>query len=325
MAPLHKDHRIRIFFSSPGDVQEERPIARDLIDELQRLHGEQLGVNLIYKGWETDTYPEIGRPQGVINQQIGEYEIFVGVFWNRYGTPTGEADSGTVEEFERALKNHDENGIPAVLFYFRQSPGSMETVDELEQKRKIIEFREQYGDRAGLYDTYTDLDNFKKKLRGGLLHSVKDLLSKKTSSESNEENTAVEEPLGEFSNSDGAMQPKEFVYEALKIIAEDLSSFSDIDLDDTVRMEIEWEDPKTAFKATIYSRDQPVNRCRVSENRHRSQYLLVCMLANGPSSQPEMVRAHVTKRCIFRSPVKTLTLQRKTLTGINWPISFGIS
>jgi hypothetical protein len=157
MAPsLHKDLRIRIFFSSPGDVEKEREIARDVLEELQRLHGEEMGVNLIYKGWETDTYPAIGRPQGVINQQIGEYEIFVGVFWSRYGTPTGEAESGTVEEFERALENHDQDDIPAILFYFRQTPVEMETIEKLEQKMKVVRFREQYGDKAGLYKTYTD-------------------------------------------------------------------------------------------------------------------------------------------------------------------------
>jgi hypothetical protein len=175
MSPYHRDLRIRIFFSSPSDVEEEREVAQRVIDELIRMVGEDIGVNLIYKEWETDTYPAIGRPQGVINQQIGDYEIFVGVFWSRYGTPTGEAGSGTVEEFERALDERQDGDLPAVLFYFRQTPVLLETVDKLEQKKKVVQFRERYGDVAGTYDTYSDIEEFKDKLRHGLLETIRDV------------------------------------------------------------------------------------------------------------------------------------------------------
>ena len=295
---LHQDFRIRIFFSSPGDVEEEREVARDVIEELQRLEGEEIGVNLIYKGWETDTYPAVGRPQEVINKQIGDYEIFVGVFWTRYGTPTGEAESGTVEEFERALENRDEDDIPAVLFYFRQTPVKMETIEKLEQKKKVVRFREQYGDKAGLYEAYTDLDEFERKLRQGLLETIRDVRSQRISSEG-DVNFAVEEAPSNYNVSVGAMEPEEFVHESLEVVAEDFDGFADIELDDTVRMEIEWEDSRTAFRATIYAGDQPVNRCRVAENKHRRQHLLICMIgakaARTARRQPEMVKAHVAK------------------------------
>lgn len=173
-APQH-DVRIRIFFSSPGDVQNEREVAQDVVQELQQLEGEELGVNLIYRGWETDTYPAIGRPQEVINQQIGDYEIFVGVFWTRYGSPTGEADSGTVEEFENALDDRDEDGIPAVLFYFCQRPASLEEIEELNQKIRVVQFRKEYGEKAGLYETYEGIDEFEEKLRHGLLETIRDV------------------------------------------------------------------------------------------------------------------------------------------------------
>jgi hypothetical protein len=296
---LHQDLRIRIFFSSPGDVEEERGIARDVIEELQRLHGEKMRVNLTHKAWETDSYPAIGRPQGVINQQIGEYEIFVGVFWSRYGTPTGEAESGTVEEFERALENRDQDDIPAVLFYFRQTPVKMETIEKLKQKMKVVRFREQYGDKAGLYKTYKDTDDFERKLRRGLLETVRDVQAQLTSSESGV-NSAVEEAPGNYNVSVGAMEPEEFVHESLEVVAEDFDGFADIELDDTVRMEIEWEDSRTAFRATVYSGDQPINRCRVAESEHRRQHHLVCIIgakaARAARGQPEIIRAHVTQQ-----------------------------
>ena len=45
-----------------------------------------------------------GEPEVLINDQIGKYDIFLGVMWRRFGTPTGVAESGTEEEFRRALE-----------------------------------------------------------------------------------------------------------------------------------------------------------------------------------------------------------------------------
>ena len=300
MSSLQKDLRIRIFFSSPGDVEDEREIARDVIEELQQLEGEEIGVNLIYKGWETDTYPAVGRPQEVINKQIGDYEIFVGVFWTRYGTPTGEAESGTVEEFERALENRDEDDIPSVLFYFRQTPVKMETIEELEQKMKVVRFRLEYGEKAGLYETYTKLDEFAKKLRQGLLETIRNVRSQQTSMEAVPVASAVNEPTGEFNDLDAEMGPGEFVRESLELVAEDFDGFADIDLDDTVRMEIEWEDTGTAFRVTIYAEDKLVNRCRIAESVHRRQHLIVCIIgataARTARGRSEMIKAQVDEK-----------------------------
>ena len=59
--------------------------------------------------WETHAYPNFGiDAQDVINEQIpDDYDLFVGIMWCRYGTPTGRAGSGTVEEFERAKARYD--------------------------------------------------------------------------------------------------------------------------------------------------------------------------------------------------------------------------
>ena len=38
--------------------------------------------------------------QDVINRQLGEYDIFLGIMNTRFGSPTHRADSGTEEEFD---------------------------------------------------------------------------------------------------------------------------------------------------------------------------------------------------------------------------------
>ncbi|MYD31374.1 MAG: DUF4062 domain-containing protein, partial [Nitrospira sp. SB0661_bin_20] len=58
--------------------------------------------------WETRTTPGFGKdPQDVINKQISDaYDIFIGIMWTRFGTPTPRAGSGTEEEFLRAYDRY---------------------------------------------------------------------------------------------------------------------------------------------------------------------------------------------------------------------------
>lgn len=265
-APQH-DVRIRIFFSSPGDVQEEREVAQDVVQELQRLEGEELGVNLVYRGWETDTYPEIGRPQGVINQQIGDYEIFVGVFWNRYGSPTGEAESGTVEEFENALDNRDEDGIPAVLFYFCQRPASLEEIEELDQKISVVQFRKEYGEKAGLYETYEGIDEFEEKLRHGLLETIRDVRNRLID-HAEAVPAEVEEPAAAVSGEpDGAATIEDFLDDALSAVETDFGDFADNFCRVHEDAEIEIIREESALSGQLQIDGQTRNGCKVRKRR----------------------------------------------------------
>src|ERR1041385_4193658 len=90
---------VRVFISSPGDVPEERDVVSMVVDELRRLFGKVQQVEIEAVRWETHAWPDVGAPQEVINRQIGEYDVFIGVMWKRFGTPTKRADSGTAEEF----------------------------------------------------------------------------------------------------------------------------------------------------------------------------------------------------------------------------------
>ena len=69
--------------------------------------------------WETHSYPATGeRPQGIINRQIVDSgHLLIGIFGNRVGTPTGEAQSGTIEEIEEFRKTGR-----YVALYFSNAP-----------------------------------------------------------------------------------------------------------------------------------------------------------------------------------------------------------
>lgn len=158
---------INVMIASPSDVEAERHIARDVLDEWNRMNAERSGLVLMALGWETHSAPELGdRPQGIINTTIlARADILVAVFHNRLGTPTGEAESGTVEEIER----HVAQGKLAML-YFSDVPTKPSEIDE-EQRGKVSRFRKAMLSR-GLVEGYDARPAFEEKLRRQLNEQV---------------------------------------------------------------------------------------------------------------------------------------------------------
>ncbi|MER0041103.1 hypothetical protein [Pseudomonas sp. MGal98] len=98
---------LNVFIASPSDVSDERKILDSVINELNKTWSKSLKLRLEPIKWETDAYPNFGPySQDVINNQIDDdYDIFIAIFWSKIGTKTPAAQSGTIEEFERAYKN----------------------------------------------------------------------------------------------------------------------------------------------------------------------------------------------------------------------------
>lgn len=136
----------RILVASPGDVAEERAAIRDVLQDWNVLHAAR-GLYLEPVLWETHAHPAMGeRAQAVINEQLAqECDVLIGIFWSRLGTPTGVAQSGTVEE----VQQFQASGRP-VLLYFSEAPVPPERLDA-DQLARVQEFRAQY---PGLYWTY---------------------------------------------------------------------------------------------------------------------------------------------------------------------------
>ena len=117
--------------------------------------------------WETHAYPGISDDaQEVINQQIPtDYDLFIGVMWCRYGTPTGRAGSGTVEEFNRAKSRYDQDSTSVqLMIYFKDAPIPPGQIDP-EQLTKVTAFRESLGSEGALYWPFTNTEEFEKLLR----------------------------------------------------------------------------------------------------------------------------------------------------------------
>jgi uncharacterized protein DUF4062 len=149
-------HLIRVFLASPGDVQSERALARKVIDETNRTIAPRLGVRIELVGWETHSFPSFGSdPQALVNEQIAEmasYDLFVGILWNRMGTETPRANSGTEEEFRAAATSLRSQGRPQIMLYFNQALANLTRIDEIDQKRKVILFKDEVRSSALTWD-----------------------------------------------------------------------------------------------------------------------------------------------------------------------------
>jgi len=167
-----------IFLASPGDVPRERRYVSEVVDELNRTVASERGIVLQVVNWENDAFPGYGMDaQALINEQIaamGEYSLFVGIMWNRLGTPTPRAASGTVEEFERAVAAFAQHGQPDIWFYFRQAPATLDTDEQLEQRKRVLEFR-KHVEANGMPWSYKSPSDLRDKFRYQMtlwLHSL---------------------------------------------------------------------------------------------------------------------------------------------------------
>lgn len=149
-----------VMIASPGDVQIERNLVRDVIHEWNAVNAPTRKTVLLPVGWETHSTPLMGdRPQAIINWQIlKDSDLLIAAFWTRLGTPTGRAASGTVEEIEE----HVQAGKPA-LIYFSASPVVPDSLDP-EQYQALKDFKADCQKR-GLYETYESSAQFHEKVR----------------------------------------------------------------------------------------------------------------------------------------------------------------
>ncbi|MBW4538751.1 MAG: DUF4062 domain-containing protein [Myxacorys chilensis ATA2-1-KO14] len=149
----------RVLIASPGDVAEERAIVREEVARWNSMHSESMKIVLLPIGWETDATPDLReRGQAVINRQlVDNCDLLIGVFWTRIGTPTPEAESGTVEEIERAAAEGKR-----CIVYFSDQPVSLSSVDQ-KQYEQLKQYKKELNQR-GLTCLYRNTPEFKEKV-----------------------------------------------------------------------------------------------------------------------------------------------------------------
>ena len=154
----------KIFIASPSDLGEERDIIRRVCDNLNSdpllVGGMKKRILLTPLGWEY-LPPAPGRPQDRINLILDKSHIVVGMLYRKYGTPTGDSDSGTEEEFFRAYDQWKTLEKPTIIFYFKD-PG-INSLEQLEdsQIKKVLGLKQKIQAEELLqYGEFRDAEEF---------------------------------------------------------------------------------------------------------------------------------------------------------------------
>lgn len=134
------------------------------------MHAEDMQMTLIPVGWETDATPDLQeRGQAVINRQlVDNCDLLIGVFRTRLGTPTPQAESGTVEEIERA----DNEGKRCIV-YFSDKVFQL-SISEQEQYERLQNYRKELNAR-GLTDSYITTTEFREKVSRHLTKAIQEI------------------------------------------------------------------------------------------------------------------------------------------------------
>jgi WD40 repeat protein/tetratricopeptide (TPR) repeat protein len=121
---MHSPKKLRIFFSSPGDVKMERETARKIVGRLQQEAGDAISIEPYF--WEHEAMSATRDYQQNI-PEMSAFDVVVCMLWSRLGTPLhperhprpdgGFFESGTEYEFFTALSAFKANGTPNILVF----------------------------------------------------------------------------------------------------------------------------------------------------------------------------------------------------------------
>lgn len=142
---------IRIFISSPGDVQEERDLAKLVVEQLRKTFAGRLELTAVL--WEElPLTADMSFQQGIdlVLSDIG-IDIAIFILWSRLGTPTGALmvgdqqrlfRNGTEREWHLMLEAREQCqrlGLPprpAIIVYTRKDD---ESFDQRQRGKSDVE------------------------------------------------------------------------------------------------------------------------------------------------------------------------------------------
>jgi len=175
-----------IFIASPSDVSRERELTRSVVDEINIVTTKLLGTRFDVVTWEDHLTSGIGEPQKKINREILDrygpsLVLMIGIIGQRFGSPTSTHDSGTLEEFEWALDNHEKTGWPEIKWFFKKtrslnvvtSTQARMAADQLELIEKFKSRLKTIGPSQAYYHEFEE-DEFESLLRKDLAEWIND-------------------------------------------------------------------------------------------------------------------------------------------------------
>ncbi len=181
--------RLRIFVSSPGDVQKERLRASLIVDKLAQDYGRFFAIEAYL--WEHEPMLSSAHFQDAI-EPPNAFDIVVLILWSRLGTPLPEKTglreyrgiddrapvTGTEWEYENALVSARAKGLPDLMVFRNVSSAPIDTQDpaardaSLKQLAALDTFwKLHFADKGTFryaFDKYDTLDAFTSRLEQAL-------------------------------------------------------------------------------------------------------------------------------------------------------------
>ncbi|MDQ3399081.1 MAG: hypothetical protein M3511_15200, partial [Deinococcota bacterium] len=192
-----------VFIAWPGDNKAARDRAIRVIGELDTTFHRHYGIRIVAKDWKTHARPAGGNPQQAINNQVGRYDIFVGLLWTRLGMNAGRGKTGFEEEYAIARRQWRQRKSSLMLYVRTSSPPKLATINagQLQQVQDFVAWvQKKY---QALYWPYRTLTEFERELRQHLtdeIHARLKLSTAKpveTEAAKSAKNTTVKKAAGE--------------------------------------------------------------------------------------------------------------------------------
>jgi len=147
MAEKKNYQKLIIFCGSPADVTAERQIVEAVARQLNQpgQPADKAGVVLEVWDWQKHVSPDAGRPETVTLAQLQpeKWDIFLGLLWMKFGSPSGANnphtgapfESGTEEEFTYAYEHWKQAGRPRIWFYRCRREADLDVLDPAQFQR----------------------------------------------------------------------------------------------------------------------------------------------------------------------------------------------
>ena len=158
--------------SCPRDVTAEKEqikrLCKDFSDE--NLGNSNITFNVL--DWKDFVGGYGVRPQEQLNEYFGNYDVYIGILWKRFGTKPGsvntedkENESGTEEEFYIAIDNYETHGKPKIKFFIKNYNRDSKNLSETEHLLKVDKFvKEQEDSNNNYLNKFGSADDFISKI-----------------------------------------------------------------------------------------------------------------------------------------------------------------
>jgi tetratricopeptide (TPR) repeat protein len=168
---------LRVFIASPGGLAEERKVFRNEVADFNDADAIPRGIFFQALGWE-DTLGGIGRPQGIINEDLQKSDYCVVMLWDRWGsrpdTVASKYTSGTEEEYHVALDCCKKGAMRQMVLMFK-AVDPRRLSDAGPELEKVLQFKKSVEEaKRHLFHTFDTTDAFRKLCRRYLAAWLRD-------------------------------------------------------------------------------------------------------------------------------------------------------